>query len=105
MIFLRRLMLPYTFRHTDSEPGRASAADHDEMRGTATVHVLGYAGLPLQASSPPSPRPSTGPEIYRYKHQFPQDGDEREPMFIQAHDPDFMPEPVYPEYIPSEGCP
>nr|GFC09010.1 hypothetical protein [Tanacetum cinerariifolium] len=32
----------------------------------------------------------------------PQDEDECEPRFIQAHDPDFVPEPVYPEYIPLE---
>nr|GFB96027.1 hypothetical protein [Tanacetum cinerariifolium] len=32
----------------------------------------------------------------------PQDVDEHEPRFIQAHDPDFVPEPVYPEYIPLE---
>ncbi|GKF62434.1 hypothetical protein Tco_0182488, partial [Tanacetum coccineum] len=32
----------------------------------------------------------------------PQDEDEREPMFIQAHDPDYVPEPIYPEYIPLE---
>nr|GEV61341.1 ATP phosphoribosyltransferase 1, chloroplastic [Tanacetum cinerariifolium] len=32
----------------------------------------------------------------------PQDEDEREPMFIQPHDPDYVPEPVYPEYIPLE---
>ncbi|GJR52961.1 hypothetical protein Tco_1403482 [Tanacetum coccineum] len=32
----------------------------------------------------------------------PQDEDEREPMFVQAHDPDYMPEPIYPEYIPLE---
>nr|GFC51006.1 hypothetical protein [Tanacetum cinerariifolium] len=25
---------------------------------------------------------------------------EREPMFIQLHDPDYMPKPMYPEYIP-----
>nr|GFC61328.1 hypothetical protein [Tanacetum cinerariifolium]GFC61363.1 hypothetical protein [Tanacetum cinerariifolium] len=31
-----------------------------------------------------------------------QDEDEREPRFIQAHDPDFVPEPVYPDYIPLE---
>ncbi|GJR06845.1 hypothetical protein Tco_0529829 [Tanacetum coccineum] len=30
------------------------------------------------------------------------DEDEREPMFIQAHDPDYVPEPIYPEYIPLE---
>nr|GEW69519.1 putative reverse transcriptase domain-containing protein [Tanacetum cinerariifolium] len=32
----------------------------------------------------------------------PQDEDEHEPIFIQPHDPDFMPEPIYPEYIPLE---
>nr|GEY51373.1 hypothetical protein [Tanacetum cinerariifolium] len=31
-----------------------------------------------------------------------EDEDEREPMFIQPHDPDYMPEPMYPEYIPLE---
>nr|GEU95524.1 reverse transcriptase domain-containing protein [Tanacetum cinerariifolium] len=32
----------------------------------------------------------------------PWDEDEREPMFIQPHDPDYVPEPMYPEYIPLE---
>nr|GEZ00757.1 hypothetical protein [Tanacetum cinerariifolium] len=32
----------------------------------------------------------------------PRDEDEREPMFIQPHDPDYVPEPMYPEYIPLE---
>ncbi|GKE59235.1 hypothetical protein Tco_1498420, partial [Tanacetum coccineum] len=32
----------------------------------------------------------------------PQNKDEREPMFVQAHDPDYMPEPIYLEYIPLE---
>ncbi|GKF83747.1 hypothetical protein Tco_0248645, partial [Tanacetum coccineum] len=32
----------------------------------------------------------------------PQDEDEREPMFVQAHDPDYVPEPIYHEYIPLE---
>ncbi|GJV99385.1 hypothetical protein Tco_1554637, partial [Tanacetum coccineum] len=32
----------------------------------------------------------------------PQDEDEREPMFIQPHDPDYVPKPMYPEYIPLE---
>ncbi|GJS34499.1 putative reverse transcriptase domain-containing protein [Tanacetum coccineum] len=33
---------------------------------------------------------------------IPRDEDEREPMFIQAHDPNYVPEPIYPEYIPLE---
>ncbi|GKC15740.1 putative reverse transcriptase domain-containing protein [Tanacetum coccineum] len=32
----------------------------------------------------------------------PQDEDEREAMFIQPHDPDYVLEPIYPEYIPLE---
>ncbi|GJR28878.1 retrovirus-related pol polyprotein from transposon TNT 1-94 [Tanacetum coccineum] len=32
----------------------------------------------------------------------PQDEDEREPMFVQVHDPDYVSEPIYPEYIPLE---
>ncbi|GKB76429.1 hypothetical protein Tco_0943324, partial [Tanacetum coccineum] len=32
----------------------------------------------------------------------PQDKDKREPMFIQPHDPDYVPEPMYLEYIPLE---
>ncbi|GKA11919.1 hypothetical protein Tco_0691465 [Tanacetum coccineum] len=31
-----------------------------------------------------------------------EDEDEREPMFVQAHDPDYVPEPIYHEYIPLE---
>nr|GEV54407.1 putative reverse transcriptase domain-containing protein [Tanacetum cinerariifolium] len=36
------------------------------------------------------------------KPPVPHDEDEREPMFIQPHDPHYMPEPMYPEYIPLE---
>ncbi|GKG48524.1 hypothetical protein Tco_0512671, partial [Tanacetum coccineum] len=32
----------------------------------------------------------------------PQDEDEREPLFIQAHDPNYVPEPIYLEYVPLE---
>ncbi|GKF91666.1 hypothetical protein Tco_0275367 [Tanacetum coccineum] len=32
----------------------------------------------------------------------PQDEDEREPMFVQTHNPDYVPELTYPEYIPLE---
>nr|GEV26280.1 hypothetical protein [Tanacetum cinerariifolium] len=65
----------YTSIYTDSEPGRPVA--------------------------PPSPDYIHGPE----EPQTPpvsQDEDEREPMFIQPHDPDYVPEPMYPEYIPLE---
>ncbi|GJT05524.1 hypothetical protein Tco_0839986 [Tanacetum coccineum] len=68
-------VVTYTFVYIDSEPGRPVA--------------------------PPSPdyipgleEPQTPP--------VPQDEDEREPMFIQPHDPDYVPEHMYPEYIPLE---
>ncbi|GJR52127.1 hypothetical protein Tco_1402648 [Tanacetum coccineum] len=51
--------------------------------------------------APPSPDYIPGPE----EPQTPpvlQDEDEREPMFIQPHDPDYVTEPMYPEYIPLE---
>nr|GFA43667.1 hypothetical protein [Tanacetum cinerariifolium] len=55
----------------------------------------------MQSVAPPSPDYIPGPE----EPQTPpvlQDEDEREPMFIQPHDPEYMPEPMYPEYIPLE---
>ncbi|GJV12769.1 hypothetical protein Tco_1354310 [Tanacetum coccineum] len=38
----------------------------------------------------------------RETQPVPQDEDEREPMFIQTQDPDYVSEPIYPEYIPLE---
>ncbi|GJT56993.1 hypothetical protein Tco_0992047 [Tanacetum coccineum] len=37
-----------------------------------------------------------------HRQRSSQDEDECEPMFVQAHDPDYVPEPIYPEYIPLE---
>ncbi|GJW96140.1 hypothetical protein Tco_0177948 [Tanacetum coccineum] len=71
----------YTFVYTDSEPGRT----------------------PYSAGSPPSPDyipDSEEPQI----PPVPQDEDEREPMFIQPLDPDYVSEPIYPEYIPLEDA-
>ncbi|GKB72102.1 hypothetical protein Tco_0933514 [Tanacetum coccineum] len=94
----------YTSVYTDSEPGRAFwGADDEEISegGIPRVIVLGYDGLPLQPVAPPSPDFILGPEDPQTP-PVPQDEDEREPMFIQAHDPDYVPEPIYPEYIPLE---
>ncbi|GKA12637.1 hypothetical protein Tco_0692183 [Tanacetum coccineum] len=95
----------YTSVYTDSEPGRAFWGTDDEEvseGGIPRVIVLGYDGLPIQPVAPPSPdyihEPLENPQTL----PVPQDEDEREPMFIQAHDPDYVPEPVYPEYIPLE---
>ncbi|GKA83737.1 putative reverse transcriptase domain-containing protein, partial [Tanacetum coccineum] len=94
----------YTFVYTDSEPGRAFwGADDEEVseEGIPRVIILGYDGLPIQPVAPPSPDYIPGPEDPQTP-PVPQDEDGREPMFVQAHDPDYMPEPIYPEYIPLE---
>ncbi|GJZ85558.1 hypothetical protein Tco_0650897 [Tanacetum coccineum] len=54
-----------------------------------------------QPVAPLSPDYIPGPEEPQTP-PVPQDEDEREPMFIHAHDPDYVPEPVYPKYIPLE---
>ncbi|GJS17996.1 hypothetical protein Tco_0412468 [Tanacetum coccineum] len=67
----------YTSVHTDFEPGKAFwGADDEEISDGGIPRVI---------------TPSV-----------PQDEDEREPMFVQVHDPDYVPDPVYPEYIPLE---
>ncbi|GKF97768.1 hypothetical protein Tco_0293589, partial [Tanacetum coccineum] len=89
---------------TDSEPGRAFwGADDEEVSegGVPRVIVLGYDGLPIQPVAPPLPDYIPGPEDPQTP-PVPLDEDEREPMFVQAHDPDYVPEPIYPEYIPLE---
>ncbi|GJQ93356.1 putative reverse transcriptase domain-containing protein [Tanacetum coccineum] len=94
----------YTSVYTDSEPGRAFwGADDEEISegGIPRVIVLGYDGLPIQPVAPPSPDYIPGPEDPQTP-PVPQDEDEREPMFVQAHDPDYVPEPIYPKYIPLE---
>ncbi|GKC85217.1 hypothetical protein Tco_1140934, partial [Tanacetum coccineum] len=65
----------YTSVYTDSKPGRPVAP-------------------PSSDYIPDSEDPQTPP--------VPQDEDERKPMFIQPHDPDYVSEPIYPEYIPLE---
>ncbi|GKE47363.1 hypothetical protein Tco_1478621, partial [Tanacetum coccineum] len=69
--------------------------------GSPRVIVYGYDGLPMQPVAPPSPDYIPGLEEPQTQ-PVPQDEDEREPMFIQLHDPDYVPEPIYPEYISLE---
>nr|GEZ11721.1 hypothetical protein [Tanacetum cinerariifolium] len=68
----------YTSVYTDSEPGRVFWGADEELSdgGSPRVIVYGYDGLPMLSVAPPSP-------------DYP-------------HDPDFVPEPIYPEYIPLE---
>ncbi|GJQ97435.1 hypothetical protein Tco_0008574 [Tanacetum coccineum] len=78
-------------------------ADDEEISegGIPRVIVLGYDRLPMQPVAPPSPDYIPGLEDPQTQLVL-QDEDEREPMFVQAHDPDYVPEPIYPEYIPLE---
>ncbi|GKD55377.1 hypothetical protein Tco_1288764, partial [Tanacetum coccineum] len=69
--------------------------------GSPQVIVYGYDRLPIQPIALPSPDYILGPEE-PHTPPVPQDEDEREPMFIQPHDLDNVPEPMYPEYIPLE---
>nr|GEU84109.1 hypothetical protein [Tanacetum cinerariifolium] len=93
----------YTSVYTDFEPGRVFWGADEELSdgGPPRVIVYGYDGLPMLPVAPPSPDYIPGPEEPQTP-PAPQDEDEHEPMFIQPHDPDFMPEPIYPEYIPLE---
>nr|GEW78178.1 hypothetical protein [Tanacetum cinerariifolium] len=60
--------------------------------------MYGYDGLPMMPVASPSPGYIPGPEDPQTP-PAPQDEDEHELMFIQPHDPDFVPEPIYPDYI------
>nr|GEV99959.1 hypothetical protein [Tanacetum cinerariifolium] len=91
--------ITYTFVYTDFEPGRVFWGADDKLSdgGSPRVIVYGYDGLPMLPVAPPSPDYITGPEEPQTP-PAPQDEDEHKPMFIQPHDPDFIPEPIYPEY-------
>ncbi|GKE93980.1 hypothetical protein Tco_1578835, partial [Tanacetum coccineum] len=85
----------YTSVYTNSEPGKAFwGADDEEVYegGIPRVIVLGYDGLPMQPVAPQSPNFIPGLEDLQTP-PVPQDEDEREPMFVQAHDPDYVLEP------------
>nr|GEU29496.1 hypothetical protein [Tanacetum cinerariifolium] len=93
----------YTSVYIDSEPGRVFWEADEELSdgGSPRVIVYRYDGLPMMPVAPPSPNYIPGPEELQTP-PAPQDEDEHEPMFIQPHDLDFVPEPIYPEYIPLE---
>ncbi|GKE79523.1 hypothetical protein Tco_1545643, partial [Tanacetum coccineum] len=94
----------YTFVYTDSEPGRAFwGADDEEISegGIPRVIVLEYDGLPMQSVAPPLTDYIPGPEDLQTP-PVPQDEDGCEPMSVHAHDPNYVPKHIYPEYIPLE---
>ncbi|GJV64575.1 hypothetical protein Tco_1475403 [Tanacetum coccineum] len=80
-----------------------SGTDEEEI---SERHPAGHRNeymktLPMQPVAPPSPDYILGLED-PHTPPVPQDEDEREPRFAHAHDPDYVPEPVYPKYIPLE---
>nr|GEX55763.1 hypothetical protein [Tanacetum cinerariifolium] len=90
----------YTSVYTDSKPGRVFWGADEELSDEGSLRVIGYGydGLHMLPVAPPSPDYIPGPEEPQTP-PAPQDEDEHEPMFIRPHDLDFMPEPIYPEYI------
>ncbi|GKA88007.1 hypothetical protein Tco_0809771, partial [Tanacetum coccineum] len=58
--------------------------------------ILGYPLLRREAAR----FTEAAPQSLIQTPPVPQDEDEREPMFLQPNDPDYVPEPMYPEYIP-----
>ncbi|GKE46411.1 hypothetical protein Tco_1477669 [Tanacetum coccineum] len=95
--------ITYTFVYTDSEPGRVFRGANEEISdgGSPRVIVYGYDELPMHPVAPPSPDYIPDPEEPQTP-LVPQEEDKHELMFIQAHDPDYVPKPMYPEYIPLE---
>nr|GEY53853.1 reverse transcriptase domain-containing protein [Tanacetum cinerariifolium] len=93
----------YTSVYIDFEPGRLFWGADEELsdEGSPLVIVYRYDGLPMLTVAPPSLDYIPGPEEPQTPPAL-HDEDEHEPMFIQPHDPNFMPEPIYPEYIPLE---
>nr|GEX17785.1 hypothetical protein [Tanacetum cinerariifolium] len=93
----------YTSVYTDPEPERVFWRADKELSdgGSPRVIVYGYDGLPMLPVAPPSPDYIPGSEEPQTP-PAPQDEDEHELVFIQPRNPDFVPEPIYPEYIPLE---
>nr|GEY83997.1 hypothetical protein [Tanacetum cinerariifolium] len=93
----------YTSVYADFEPGKVFWGADEELSdgGSSRVIVYGYVRLPMLPVAPPSPDYIPSLEEPQ-RPPTPQDKDEHEPIFIQPHDPDFMPEPIYPKNIPLE---
>nr|GEW98155.1 hypothetical protein [Tanacetum cinerariifolium] len=72
----------YTFVYTDSKPGRVFWGADEELSDDSPPRAIiyGYDGLPMQPVASPSPDYIPSPE--------------------EPHDPNYVPEPIYPEYIP-----
>ncbi|GJT25902.1 retrotransposon protein, putative, ty1-copia subclass [Tanacetum coccineum] len=86
------------------DPDKEPLGSHDEEgypREALQSHRIRYEDSRCKPVAPPSPGYIPGPKDPQTP-PFPQDEDKREPMFVQAHDPDYVSEPIYPEYIALE---
>nr|GEY08309.1 reverse transcriptase domain-containing protein [Tanacetum cinerariifolium] len=83
-MFSASLAVTYTSVYTDSESRRVFWGADKELSDDSPLGVIvyGYDGLPMQPVAPPSPGYIVGLE--------------------EPHDPDYVPKPIYPEYIPLE---
>nr|GEU73563.1 reverse transcriptase domain-containing protein [Tanacetum cinerariifolium] len=90
----------YTSVYIDSEPGRVFWGADEELSdgGSLRVIVYGYDGLNMLPVASPSPDYIPGLKELQTP-PAPQAEDKHEPMFIQPHDLDFVPNPVYPKYV------
>ncbi|GKF57937.1 hypothetical protein Tco_0171474 [Tanacetum coccineum] len=96
-------VVTYTSVYTDFEPCMVFWGADEEISdgGSPRVIVDGYDGLPMQPVAPPSPDYIPGLEDPQTL-PVPPNEDEHKPMFIQLEDPNYVPEPMYPKYIPLE---
>ncbi|GJV22586.1 hypothetical protein Tco_1371606 [Tanacetum coccineum] len=78
-------------------------ADDEEVieEGISTGHVLGYENS--RYAMPHHHRITSGPEDHRTPPGSSGTRNEHEAYVVQAHDPDYVPKPIYPEYIPFGG--
>ncbi|GJX24797.1 reverse transcriptase domain-containing protein, partial [Tanacetum coccineum] len=84
-----------------SEPGYREPAVMSSASSAVTYTSVYTDSETERPVAPPSPDYIPGPEEPQTP-PVPQDEDGRELMFIQPHDLNYVPEPMYPEYIPLE---
>ncbi|GJW71988.1 putative reverse transcriptase domain-containing protein [Tanacetum coccineum] len=87
-------------RNQGNRNGDERYRSRDNTRRTVQSCLLHHLRLPTLPSTPTLSQGGYFEEPMR--RYLMEDEDEREPMFIQPHDPDYVPKPIYPEYIPLE---
>ncbi|GJT73306.1 putative reverse transcriptase domain-containing protein [Tanacetum coccineum] len=76
--------------------GKTNNASMNAVEAAKDVTFLNFSTL-LSTPTLSLAEPSREPTMRRYLRE---EEDEREPMFVQTHDPDYVLEPIYPKYIP-----